>query len=127
MQERIYIFDTTSMGMIPPASLGARSTGVFEPVHGSAPDINGKDLANQLVAVLSCGMMLKYGFNMEIEANAIFEAVNSVLDKGCRTFDIMQSGMTLIGTEEMGSLVAESVCTEYGGVNNEAERCRGTA
>ena len=62
-----------------------------------------------LAAILSCGMMLKYGFGMEKEAGAVLEAVNNVLDKGYRTVDIMQPGMTLVGTEKMGSLVAECI------------------
>jgi len=100
---------TGSMGMLPSASIGAHKTGIFEPIHGSAPDLAGKDIANPLAAILSCGMMLKYGFNMEKESNAVFEAVNSVLDNGFRTVDIMQPGMIKVGTETMGSLVAESV------------------
>lgn len=102
---------TGSLGMIPSASIGESRVGIFEPIHGSAPDIAGKDRANPLAAILSCGMMLQYGFNMEHEANAVFEAVNKVLDNGYRTIDIMQTGMTAIGTERMGSLVAESVKT----------------
>lgn len=100
---------TGSMGMLPSASIGASKVGIFEPIHGSAPDIAGKDIANPLAAILSSGMMLKYGFNMEKEADAVFEAVNCVLDKGYRTVDIMQPGMIQVGTEKMGSLVAESI------------------
>jgi 3-isopropylmalate dehydrogenase len=102
---------TGSLGMLPSASIGDCKTGIFEPIHGSAPELAGKDMANPLAAILSCGMMLKYGFNMEKEANAVSEAVNSVLDNGYRTVDIMQPGMTAVGTEKMGSLVAESVQT----------------
>lgn len=102
---------TGSLGMLPSASIGASEAGIFEPIHGSAPDIAGKDTANPIAAILSCGMMLKYGFNMEKEANAVLEAVNNVLDKGYRTIDIMQPGMIAVGTEKMGSLVAESVQT----------------
>lgn len=98
-----------SLGMLPSASLGATKVRLFEPIHGSAPDIAGKDEANPLAAILSCGMMLKYGFGMEKEAGAVLEAVNNVLDKGYRTVDIMQPGMTLVGTEKMGSLVAECI------------------
>lgn len=100
---------TGSLGMLPSASLGASKTGLFEPIHGSAPDLAGKDIANPLATILSCGMMLKYGFGMEREASAVFEAVNKVLDKGYRTVDIMQHGMTIVGTERMGSLVADSI------------------
>ena len=102
---------TGSLGMLPSASIGTYKTGIFEPIHGSAPDIAGKDMANPLAAILSCGMMLKYGFDMENEANAVLEAVNSVLDCGYRTVDIMQPGMTAVGTEKMGNLVAESLKT----------------
>lgn len=102
---------TGSMGMLPSASIGASKVGIYEPIHGSAPDIAGKDMANPLAAILSCGMMLKYGFNMENESNAVFEAVNRVLDNGYRTVDIMQPGMIKVGTEKMGSLVAESLLT----------------
>lgn len=100
---------TGSLGMLPSASIGAAKTGIFEPIHGSAPDIAGKDMANPLASILSCGMMLQYGFDMEKEANAVFESVNSVLDKGYRTVDIMQPGMTAVGTEKMGSLIAEGI------------------
>lgn len=102
---------TGSLGMLPSASMGADGAGIFEPIHGSAPDIAGKDMANPLAAILSCGMMLKYGFNMNKEADAVLRAVNSVLDRGYRTVDIMQPGMTTVGTEKMGSLVAESIQT----------------
>ncbi|MGE5630852.1 MAG: 3-isopropylmalate dehydrogenase [Caulobacteraceae bacterium] len=102
---------TGSMGMLPSASIGSSGAGIFEPIHGSAPDIAGKDVANPLAAILSCGMMLKYGLNMESEADIIFKAVNNVLDDGYRTVDIMQPGMTAVGTEKMGSLVAESIRT----------------
>ena len=98
-----------SLGMLPSASLGASKVRMFEPIHGSAPDIAGKDIANPLAAILSCGMMLKYGFGMEKESNAVLEAVNNVLDRGYRTADIMQPGMTLVGTEKMGSIVAEEI------------------
>jgi len=100
---------TGSLGMLPSASIGESGVGIFEPIHGSAPDIAGKDIANPLAAILSCGMMLKYGFNMEKEADAVFKAVNSVLDNGYRTVDIMQRGMITVGTEKMGSLVADSM------------------
>ena len=102
---------TGSLGMLPSASIGGSGAGIYEPIHGSAPDIAGRDAANPLAAILSCGMMLKYGFNLEEEANAVFAAVNNVLDGGYRTIDIMQPGMITVGTEEMGNLVAESVQT----------------
>ncbi len=102
---------TGSLGMLPSASMGESGAGIFEPIHGSAPDIAGKDMANPLAAILSVSMMLRYGFNMENEADLVVKAVNSVLDNGYRTVDIMQPGMTSVGTEKMGSLVAESVKT----------------
>ncbi|MHB1393358.1 MAG: 3-isopropylmalate dehydrogenase [Clostridia bacterium] len=100
---------TGSMGMLPSASMGAKGAGIFEPIHGSAPDLAGKDIANPLAAILSCGMMLRYAFNMEAEADLVLDSVYRVLDRGYRTADIMQHGMTNIGTEKMGSLVAESI------------------
>lgn len=100
---------TGSLGMLPSASLGASGAGIFEPIHGSAPDIAGKDMANPLATILSCSMMLKYAFNMEAEAALVTDAVNKVLDMGYRTADIMQPGMKLVGTEKMGSLVAENI------------------
>lgn len=103
---------TGSMGMLPSASIGIRKTGIFEPIHGSAPDIAGKDMANPLAAILSCGMMLEYGFNMKNEADAVYKAVNTVLDKGYRTVDIMQTGMKSVGTEMMGNLVAEMIISD---------------
>jgi 3-isopropylmalate dehydrogenase len=105
---------TGSMGMLPSASIGAHKTGIFEPIHGSAPDIAGKDMANPLAAILSCGMMLEYGFNMKNEANAVYEAVNSVLDSGYRTVDIMQPEMKTVGTEMMGNLAAERILSNMG-------------
>jgi 3-isopropylmalate dehydrogenase len=100
---------TGSMGMLPSASIGSSGPGIFEPIHGSAPDIAGKDAANPLAAILSCAMMLEYGLGMKAEADAVVKAVNDVLDEGYRTPDIMQPGMTLVGTERMGSLVAAKI------------------
>lgn len=100
---------TGSLGMLPSASMGAGGAAIFEPIHGSAPDIAGKDMANPLATILSCSMMLNYAFNMEAEAAMILNAVNKVLDMGYRTADIMQPGMNIVGTEKMGSLVAESI------------------
>jgi len=100
---------TGSLGMLPSASMGASGAGIFEPIHGSAPDIAGKDMANPLATILSCSMMLKYAFDMEPEADVIMDAVNKVLDGGYRTVDIKQPGTTVVGTEKMGDLVAESI------------------
>jgi 3-isopropylmalate dehydrogenase len=100
---------TGSMGMLPSASIGYKGAGIFEPIHGSAPDIAGKDAANPIAAILSGSMMLRYAFYMPQEADAVYEAVNKVLDTGYRTTDIMQPGMTAVGTALMGSLIAKAV------------------
>jgi 3-isopropylmalate dehydrogenase len=100
---------TGSLGMLPSASLNSDGKGIFEPIHGSAPDIAGKNLANPIATILSCGMMLQYSFKMEEAANKIYEAVSNVLDKGYRTSDIMMSGMTSIGTEELGDLITAEI------------------
>jgi 3-isopropylmalate dehydrogenase len=93
---------TGSIGMLPSASLGSSGLGVFEPVHGSAPDIAGQDKANPLAQVLSAAMMLKYGLNEPQAAQFLEKAVLQVLDKGYRTGDIMSDGMTLVGCRAMG-------------------------
>ncbi len=95
---------TGSIGMLPSASLGG-STAMYEPIHGSAPDIAGKGLANPLATILSVGMMFKYSFGCE-EVNAKIElAVESVLDQGIRTRDIMSNKMTEVSTDEMGDKI----------------------
>ena len=102
---------TGSIGMLPSASLGERdpSTGrqraLYEPIHGSAPDIAGQGKANPIAAILSFAMCLRYSFGMKAEADAIERAVGAVLDQGLRTGDIMQPGMTGVGTHEMGSAI----------------------
>lgn len=94
---------TGSIGMLPSASLGEPGTpGVFEPVHGSAPDIAGQDKANPLAHVLSAAMMLRYGLDLPEGADRIEKAVNEVLDRGFRTGDIMSEGKTLVGCTAMG-------------------------
>ncbi len=95
---------TGSIGMLPSASLGEGSFGMYEPVHGSAPDIAGKNIANPLATILSGAMMLRYSFGMQAEADAIEAAVGKALDAGCRTADIA-GGVTPIGTKEMGDAV----------------------
>lgn len=100
---------TGSIGMLPSASLGSGSLGMYEPIHGSAPDIAGKDIANPLATILSGAMMLRYSFGMAREADAIEHAVAIVLEKGYRTPDIMEEGMKQVGTKEMGDLVAQEV------------------
>ncbi len=93
---------TGSIGMLPSASLGATGLGLFEPVHGSAPDITGQDKANPLAQVLSAAMMLRYGLNEPTAATKIEEAVMKVLDLGYRTGDIMSEGCQLVGCQAMG-------------------------
>jgi len=93
---------TGSIGMLPSASLGESGPGVFEPVHGSAPDIAGQDKANPLAQVLSAAMMLKYGLNQPEVADILEKAVLQVLDQGYRTGDIMSPGMQLVGCQAMG-------------------------
>lgn len=100
---------TGSIGMLASASLGAGSLGLYEPIHGSAPDIAGQNKANPIATILSCAMMLRYSFNLEKEAAAIEKAVQVVLDAGYRTGDIMSDGMQQVGTKEMGQLVVEAV------------------
>ncbi len=93
---------TGSIGMLPSASLGADNPGVFEPVHGSAPDLAGEDKANPLAQVLSAAMMLRYGLDEPEAATKIEQAVLQVLDQGYRTGDIMSAGMKLVGCRSMG-------------------------
>ena len=95
---------TGSIGMLPSASLGG-NTAMYEPIHGSAPDIAGKGLANPLATILSIGMMFKYSFDREEVNIKIDSAVESVLNQGIRTRDIMSKGMTEVGTQEMGDKV----------------------
>ncbi|MBD2773172.1 3-isopropylmalate dehydrogenase [Iningainema tapete] len=99
---------TGSIGMLPSASLGSSGPGVFEPVHGSAPDIAGLDKANPLAQVLSAAMMLRYGLNQPNVANYVEQGVLQVLQKGDRTGDIMSSGMNLLGCRAMGESLIET-------------------
>ena len=96
-----------SEGALPSASLGASGPGLYEPIHGSAPDIAGQDKANPLATILSVAMMLRYQFSMSAEADAIENAVTSILKEGYRTGDIMEPGKTMVGCVKMGDLVAE--------------------
>lgn len=100
---------TGSIGMLPSASLGDGTLGMYEPIHGSAPDIAGMGIANPLATILSAAMMLRYSFNLEEEARAVESAVMNVLEDGYRTGDIMSEGKKKVGTEEMGDLVCEKV------------------
>lgn len=98
---------TGSIGMLPSASLGSSGPGLFEPVHGSAPDIAGQDKANPLAQVLSAAMMLRYGLNEPEAADKIEKAVLEVLDKGYRTGDIMSEGMNFVGCKAMGQALLD--------------------
>ena len=105
---------TGSIGMLASASLGESGPGLYEPIHGSAPDIAGKDLANPLATILSAAMLLRYSFGLETEAKAIEAAVEKVLDEGYRTGDIagserdaVKAAGKLVGTKTMGQLVVE--------------------
>ncbi|MFK8182852.1 MAG: 3-isopropylmalate dehydrogenase [Phormidesmis sp.] len=100
---------TGSIGMLPSASLGADGPGVFEPVHGSAPDIAGQDKANPLAQVLSAAMMLRYGLNQPAPADQIEQAVLKVLDQGYRTGDIMSDGMKAVGCKGMGEALGNAL------------------
>lgn len=106
---------TGSIGMIPSSSLGDTSCGLYEPIHGSAPDIAGRDIANPIGTILSAAMMLRYSFDMAAEADAIESAVYAVLEKGYRTSDIMPSDASeaaacqKVGCKQMGALIIEAL------------------
>lgn len=100
---------TGSIGMLPSASLGEGTLGMYEPIHGSAPDIAGQDKANPLATILSMAMMLRYSLNMEEAALEIENAVRKALQQGYRTVDIMSPGMKVVGCEEMANRVVENL------------------
>ena len=101
---------TGSLGMLPSASLGdPGSPGVYEPVHGSAPDIAGKSIANPIATILSFAMMMRYSFDMKTQADMLEAAVRSVLEQGLRTGDIMQPGMKQVSTGEMGDAILHTL------------------
>ena len=105
---------TGSLGMLPSASLGAPDTGgrrkaLYEPVHGSAPDITGQGIANPLACILSFAMLLRYSFDLAAEAELVERAVSAVLDDGYRTADIMQDGMTRVSTSQMGDHILKAL------------------
>lgn len=100
---------TGSIGMLPSASLNESKFGMYEPSHGSAPDIAGMDIANPIAAILSASMMLRYSFDLDKEADAVETAVQKVLMEGYRTSDICSEGCQKVGTAEMGDLVAASI------------------
>jgi len=99
---------TGSLGMLPSASVGNKGA-IYEPVHGSAPDIAGQDMANPIASILSLAMMFKYSFNMDTESAMIEQAVKNTLDKGYRTADIYQEGTNKVGCREIGSVI----CSEF--------------
>ena len=100
---------TGSIGMLPSASLATGNFGMYEPVHGSAPDIAGKDIANPMATILSAAMMLRYTFGQLEAANDIEAAVQKVLADGCRTADIAKDGEAVIGTKECGDLIVRAI------------------
>ena len=100
---------TGSIGMLSSASLNDTKFGLYEPSHGSAPDIAGQNKANPIATILSAAMMLRYSLDLDKEADAVEAAVQKVLTEGYRTVDIMSEGCKLVGTKEMGDLIAEAV------------------
>ena len=100
---------TGSIGMLSSASLNETKFGLYEPSHGSAPDIAGQNKANPIATILSAAMMLRYSLDLDKEADAVEAAVQKVLTDGYRTGDIMSKGCTLVGTKEMGNLIAKEI------------------
>ena len=100
---------TGSIGMLPSASLNSKGQGMYEPIHGSAPDIAGQNVANPLATILSVAMMLRYSLDETAMADRIEKAVDKVLDQGLRTADIFSAGMTQVGTSEMGDAVVAAL------------------
>lgn len=103
---------TGSIGMLASASLGKTSRGLYEPIHGSAPDIAGKGLANPIATILSVGMMFQYSFNKPEVTRLIEQSVKKVLNEGYRTADIFSAGMHKVGTHEMGRLICDNIKDE---------------
>jgi len=100
---------TGSIGMLPSASLDENNKGLYEPIHGSAPDIAGKGIANPLATILSAAMMLRYSLNQDAQAARVEAAVKKALAKGLRTADIHRPGATRVGTREMGDAVVAAL------------------
>ncbi|MCY6356229.1 3-isopropylmalate dehydrogenase [Clostridium sp. ZS2-4] len=100
---------TGSLGMLPSASVGANKIGLYEPIHGSAPDIAGQNKANPIATIMSVAMMLRYSLDMEEAAMNIEKAISKVLESGYRTVDIMEKGMIQVGTEEMGDIISQNI------------------
>ena len=104
---------TGSIGLIPSASLGEGKRGMYEPIHGSAPDIAGKNIANPIGTILSAAMMLKYAFDLDEEQQLIEQAVEKVLDEGYRCSDIMEEGAVKLTCSEMGDQIIAAMRTIY--------------
>ena len=100
---------TGSIGMLSSASLGEGKLGRYEPSHGSAPDIAGKNLANPIATILSAAMMLRYSFDLDKEADDIEASIHKALNAGYRTGDIMSEGCTKVGTIEMGDIICKAI------------------
>ena len=100
---------TGSIGMLPSASLNTKNQGLYEPSHGSAPDIAGKGIANPLATILSAAMMLRFSLNQEASAKRIEAAVQAVLQQGLRTSDIYSAGTTQVSTTQMGDAVVKAL------------------
>jgi len=122
---------TGSLGMLPSASLGAEKDGkraaLYEPVHGSAPDIAGKGVANPIATILSFAMMLRYSFAMGYEADMLEHAIASVLSEGYRTGDIMSEGCKKVGTAEMGAAIITALNAQQAEMDDEPRACCGGA
>lgn len=98
-----------SLGLLPSASLSDGKIGMYEPIHGSAPDLRGKDVVNPIATILSAGMMLKYSFNNDEAYNLVEKSIKNVLNQGFRTADIQSKNTQLVGTSKMGALIADEI------------------
>ncbi len=98
-----------SIGILPSASINETTRGLYEPIHGSAPTIAGKNIANPIATILSAAMMLKYAFNLSEEGDAIEKAVEVTLDSGARTADLREEGHEILGTKEMTELIIKNI------------------
>jgi len=114
------------MGMLPSASLGTGRLGLYEPIHGTAPDIAGKSLANPLAAILSSALLLRYSLKLEDEAQIVERAVDLVLEDGLRTADIAPSGAKPVGTREMADAVIDGIRTLRGTSGSRARASGGS-
>ena len=102
-----------SLGLLPSASLGEGSVGLYEPIHGSAPDIAGRGIANPYGTILSAGMLLRYSLGLEVEASAVEWSVEAALDAGVRTADVAQAGRTAVGSRDAASAVVELLLSNH--------------